>query len=281
MRTLLFTAIVLAFATTICLASYFGTESVLEQLSQRDAERTRAWGALEERVAGLEIRERALIAEIERLRAELARVDAPATAERTLEPTRSAAVAAVAAPAPPPTRTVAFDPLDALPGSLIDDPSLLTAAEQRYLDAFPPDPNLHLIRGEGGQLGLLGVRAVRDGRPQFIHAVNGNPEAIEQLSIALLAHERAKAGATLRLASEGSGELFETMAAAVSAGRSQGGYRTLETEEGVRLFTEQELLTDTDVQATLWTLEATKIDVGESPSTVLHWIDPRAIAATR
>ena len=279
MRTLLFTAIVLAFATTISLASYLGTESVLEQLSQRDAERTRAWGALEDRVTGLEIRERALISEIERLRAELARVESPAPTERTLEPTSSPTVAA--APAPPPVRSVAFDPLDALPGSLIDDPSLLTAAEQRYLDAFPPDPNLHLIRGEGGQLGLLGVRAVCDGRPQFIHAVNGNPDAIEQLSIALLAHERAKAGATLRLASEGSGELFETMAAAVSAGRSKGGYRTLETEEGVRLFTEQDLLTDTDVQATLWTLEATKIDVGESPSTVLHWIDPRAIAATR
>ena len=278
MRTLLFTAIVLAFATTISLASYLGTESVLEQLSQRDAERTRAWGALEDRVTGLEIRERALISEIERLRAELARVESPGPTERTLEPTETTTVAA---PAPPSVRSVAFDPLDALPGSLIDDPSLLTAAEQRYLDAFPPDPNLHLIRGEGGQLGLLGVRAVRDGRPQFIHAVNGNPEAIEQLSIALLAYERAKAGATLRLASEGSGELFETMAAAVSAGRSKGGYRTLETEEGVRLFTEQDLLTDTDVQATLWSLEATKIDVGESPSTVLHWIDPRAIAATR
>ena len=281
MRMILFTAIVLAFATTISLASYLGTESVLEELAQRDALRSQDWATLHSRVASLEDRERRLLERVEVLQATLLSLSAspPTTQKEPKEPPLSA----IASPTPvrPETATRAIDPFDELPGSLIDDRSLLSRAEQRYLEAYPPDPNLHLVRGEGGQLGLFGVRAVRDGRPRFIHATKENPEAIEQLSIALLAHERAKAGAAMRLAVEGQGTLFPSMEEAATAGRSHGGFRTIETAEGVRLFTENELLTDSDVQATLWTLEATKLDVGESPSTVFHWIDPRAIAATR
>lgn len=260
----------LALCTTVTASTYVGTRAVLEQIRAEDSGRSDLIRRLEEKLTALERSDSALehrLRAISAARTVPSHSDGAAAADTaTAEAAGSAAPMAPEAGAP---RAAAL-----FPGAVLHDWNLLSEAERRYLEQYPPDDGTILVRGEEGKLGCMRIVSKRDGQPTEIILDDENIGLIEEFTTAIVDVDAAQRAALLDLAATGAGTDCATSAEAGQRGYELGNHYTIQVGERFRVIPSLAVERDRRVAAARERLERLKRDFGDHTSYVLHWTDP-------
>jgi len=259
----------LALCTAVSAATYFGTRVVLDELRAEDSGRQALIRSLEEKLAELERNDGALDR----------RLQAIALARSLPADSGGASNASAAGIVPPEEAENAPLPPPSFPGAVIDDPSLLSAVEQSFLERYPPGEGAILVRGSEGKLGYLRISSKRDGRRAFTVLDAANFGLVEELSTAIVDREGAIQTALVDLAAAGAGVDCATMEDAIRHGKELGGYYVLPVGERFRILASSEVERDRRVAMASAHLDGIKEDFGEYTSYVLNWVQPGLEAA--